>query len=149
MKSVTLQERHISLLTNDNFKDEFTAGIISILRGEEPQASCTYMERVFFNLVHGTMAIPGIPKFDPTGMGNADLGRYNKVQSGKAPSSGLGDTYKDLNFEPIATLKRDYIEELLADCLSRINMKHGSADYRGFLCYLAKVLKHCLDSGEL
>ena len=151
MKSVTLGQIHIPILKNANQKDEFVAGIISILQDQEPQASCSFLKDIFKLLVHGPMAkvIPGIPRFDPTGMKKNMLDRYNHVQDGKVPSSGLGHGYKDLNFRPITTLKRDYLKELYADCLSRINGKQGTAEHRRFLRYLAEVMKHCADSGEL
>ena len=149
MKSVTLLERHISMLTDKNFQHEFTAGITSILRGEEPQASCSHMKTVFFNLVHGPMTIPGIPKFDPTGMEKNELARYSQIQAGKVPSAGLDHSYKDLKFRAITTLPKEYSEKLYSECQDRLNNKQGTAEYRKFIGYLAEVMKHCADSGEL
>ena len=148
---VTLEKRHIHCLTNNDLKDEFVAGITSILQGQEAQASCSHMEKVFYNLVHGHTAkvIPGIPKFDSTGMKNSELDRYNKVQAGKVPSTGLDHSYKDLQFKPITSLEKEYLSNLYNECQSRINRKHGDAKYRRFISYLEEVMKHCADSGEL
>ena len=103
METVTLGKRHASILINKDLKDEFGTGIACILRGEEPQASCPYMEDVFFELVHGRRpkVIPGIPKYDPTGMNKAELDRYKKVQAGMVPSDGIDHRYTDLKFKPI------------------------------------------------
>ena len=151
MKSVTLGQIHIPILKNENQKEEFIAGIISILQGKEPQASSAHMEDIFNLLVHGhtPKIIPGIPKFDPTGMNKSELDRYNKIQAGKVPSTGLDHGYPDLKFKPITTLERDYLEKLYGECQGRINRKKGDADYREFIRYLAKVMKYCADSGEL
>lgn len=151
MKAITLLERHIPILTDENLRDEFVSGITSILQGKEPQASCTIMETVFFNLVHGPTAknIPGIPKFDPTGLKKNDIDRYNKVQAGKVPSNGLGHGYKGLIFKSITTLPKEYREGLYADCLSRLKDKQRTAGYRRFIGYLAEVIKYCDERGEL
>ena len=137
--------------SDTDIKDEFIAGIICISKGKEPQASCSHMEKVFYNLVHGHTAkvIPGIPKFDSTGMKNSELDRYNKIQAGKVPSTGLDLSYTDLTFKPITTLDKGYLSKLYNDCQSRINRKHGDAKYRRFISYLEEVMKHCADSGEL
>ena len=151
MKTVTLGQVHIPILKNENQKDEFVAGIISILQEKEPRGSCTYMETVFYNLVHGhtAKAISGIPKFDQTGMKNSELDRYNKIQAGKVPSTGLNHSYNNLKYKSITKLDREYLEELYADCLDRIKKNAGTPEYRKFISYLAEVMKHCADSGEL
>ena len=151
MKSVTLGQVHIPILKNENLKDEFVAGIISILQEKEPKASSSYMEDIFNLLIHGPIAkvIPGIPQFDPTGMKKNELDRYNKVQAGKVPSTGLDHSYKDLKFKSMTTLVKDYLEELYADCLSRLSDKQRTAEHRRFISYLAEVMKYCADSGEL
>ena len=153
MPSVTLLERHIHCLTDPDLKHEFMEGITSILRGEKPQYSCTYMEKVFHNLVHGSTApaIPGIPPFDPAKVKKSMLPLYDKVQAGKVPSNGLDHGYKKLKttFRPIQTLGRDYREELYIECQDRINRKQGDADYQNFIGYMAEVLEYCLGSGEL
>ena len=56
MKSVTLGQVHIPILKNENLKDEFVAGIISILQEKEPKASSSYMEDIFNLLIHGPIA---------------------------------------------------------------------------------------------
>ena len=151
MKTVTLLERHIPILTDENLKHELVSGITSILQGEEPQASCTHMENVFYNLVHGptAKAIPGIPKFDPTGMKKSELARYNKIQAGKVPSTGLNHSYADLKFKPIKTLPKEYLEKLYNDCQGIIGRKQSTAEYLRFIGYLAEVMEHCANIGEL
>ena len=151
MKSVTLAGVHIKMLENADLKDEFIAGLNSISKGKEPQASCPFMKDVFYSLVHGPTAkvIPGIPKFDPTGMKKSERDRYNKVQAGKVPSTGLDHKYKDLNFKPITTLPKKYLEKLYIDCQGRLSDKQRTAEYRRFLVYLAEVMKYCAESGEL
>ena len=153
MKSVTIPERHIRMLENadTDLKLEYITGIISTSKGEEPQASCPYMEDVFYSLVHGHTAkvIPGIPPFDSTGMKENDLKRYNQVQAGKVPSTGLDHSYENLNFKPITTLPKEYLEQLYSDCRDRISRKKGTAEYRKFIRYLKDVMKYCADSREL
>lgn len=151
MNTVTLQKQHIRILKNKSIKDEFITAIISILQDEEPQASCSFMEDVFYDLVNyqKPKIIPGIPQFDPTGMKNNELVRYKQVQAGKVPSNGLNRSYKSLKFKAITTLEKKYLNKLYGDCLSRINKQNGSIEYRRFINYLAQVIKHCADSGEL
>jgi hypothetical protein len=151
MKTVTLGQVHIPILKNENQKDEFVAGMISILQEKEPKASSSYMEDIFNLLIHGPIAkvIPGIPQFDPTGMKKSELARYNKIQAGKVPSGGLDHRYTDLQFKPITTLDKGYLSKLYNDCQSRINDKQRPAEYRRFISYLAEVIKHCAESGEI
>ena len=151
MKTVTLGQVHIPILKNENQKDEFVAGIISILQEKEPKASSSDMEDIFNLLVHGPIAkvISGIPHYDPTEIKKSELDRYNKLQAGKVPSTGLDHSYKDLKFKPITTLEKDYLEKLYNACQSRINDKQRPAEYRRFISYLAEMMKHCADSGEL
>lgn len=149
--SITLHKKHLSVLTHESMKDEFISGIINLLQGEEPKATCSHMETVFYLLAHdqSSKVIPGIPKFDPTGMKQSELERYHHVQAGKVPSTGLDHSYIDLKFKPITTLEKEYLSKLYVDCLNRVNSQHGSADYRRFLSYLVEVMKYCADSGEL
>ena len=151
MNSVTLLERHIPILTDADLKDEFIAGIISILQGKEPQVSYPILKDIFYLLVHGHTAkvIPGIPKFDQTGMKKSELDRYNKLQAGKVPSTGLDHSYKDLQFKPITTLEKEDLSRLYDECQDRINRKHGDAKYQRLIGYLAEVMEHCAASGEL
>jgi len=151
MNTVTLQRQHIPILKNKSIKDEFVTAIISILQDEEPQASCPFMKDVFYDLVHGQKPkiIPGIPQFDPTGMKKNELYRYKKVQAGKVPSDGLDHRYTDLQFKPITILDKGYLNELYIDCQNIIKKRKGTAEYRLFIIYLAEVMKHCADSGEL
>jgi len=151
MDSITLKKIHIHTLTNESLKDEFITGIISLLQGEEPKATCDHMEDVFYLLAHGqsSKVIPGIPKFDPTGMKQSALVRYRHVQAGKVPSTGLDHSYTGLKFKSITTLEKEYLTKLYADCQDISNNKQGSADYRRFIGYLAEVMKYCADSGEL
>lgn len=151
MESITLVARHIRILKNADLKDEFIAGLDSLFQGKEPQASCPFMEDVFYSLVHGrtAKAIPGIPKFDPKGMKENELDRYSRLQAGKVPSAGLDHPYKDLDLRPITTLPKKYLGKLYSECQDKLNRKQGTPDYRRFLVYLAEVLKHCEDSGEL
>lgn len=148
--TINLNKKHLPIFTNEDLKDEFVTGIISLLRGEEPKATCDYMEGVFDNLVHGPgqNVIPDIPKFDPTGITKNDLIRYNRVQLGKVPSNGLEHRYKDLKFLPIRNLDKEYLTKLYDDCQVRIRGQKGSAEYRKFIGYLAEVMKHCANSGE-
>ena len=151
MTTITLQKKHLPILSNKDMKDEFVTGLASILKGEEPQTSDSFMKKVFYDLVHGKKpkVIPGIPQFDPTGMKKNELDRYKKVQAGMVPSGGLDHRYADLQFKPIKTLKKDYLSRLYDDCLHRVKRKEGSANYRRFISYLAEVMKHCANSGEL
>lgn len=151
MDSIILHKKHLSILTDKNMKDEFVSGIVSLLLGEEPNTTCSYMELVFASLVYQQKrnTIPGIPRFDPAGITKNELERYNHVQAGKVPATGLEHSYKDLKFKPITTLDREYLSGLYDDCLVRINSKNGSAEYRKFLSFLAEVIKHCASSGEL
>lgn len=109
------------------------------------------MENVFYNLVHGPTAkvIPGIPQFDPKEIKKSELERYNQIQEGKVPSAGLDHPYKDLNFKPITSLPKEYLEKLYGDCQSRINNQQRTAEYRRFIGYLMEVMKYCANSGEL
>ena len=151
METITLQKRHALILTDKNFKDEFVTGLASILQGEDPQTSCSHMDNVFYNLVHGQKPkiIPGIPEFDPTGMNKNELDRYKKVQAGKVPSDGLDHRYTGLQVKPITSLDKEYLSKLYDDCLDIIIRGKGTAEYRRFIRYLAQVIKHCADSGEL
>jgi hypothetical protein len=152
MQDITLPKWCIPILKNENLKDEFVAGVISIMQGEEPKASCPYMEEVFFDLVHGRRrpkVIPGIPQFDPTGMKNNELERYKKVQAGKVPSGGLNHSYKNLQFKPITTLDKNYLNKLYNDCQDIIKKGTATAEYRRFIIYLAEVMEHCADSDEM
>jgi hypothetical protein len=148
---VTIPERHLPILTDADLKDEYMSGITSILQGEEPQASCPFMEDVFLNLVHGhkPKIIPGIPKFDPSGMRDSELDRYKKVQAGMVPSTGLDYSYTDLKFKPVTGLDKGYLNELYNDCQDRIQDKTHTPNYRRFISYLAEVMEHCADSGEV
>ena len=152
MKPVTLAGVHIKILENaDSVKrDELIAGIIHISKGKEPPVSCFWKD-VFDSLVkgHTPKGIPGIPQFDHKGMKESELDRYNKVQAGKIPSTGLNHRYKDLNFQPITTLPQEDLEKLYGECQNRINKRQGSAEYQRFIRYLADVIKYCADSGEL
>jgi len=151
MDSITLKKHHIHTLTNESLREEFIAGIVSLLQGKEPKATCSHMEDVFDFLAHyqGPKVIPGIPRFDPAGITKNELERYNRVQAGKVPSTGLDHSYKDLKFKPITTLDKGYLSGLYNDCLGRINSNNGSVEYRKFVSYLAEVMKHCANSGEL
>jgi len=150
MDSITLHKKHLPILTDEKLKDEFVAGVISILQGEEAKASTGKMALVFGSLVYQKKLniIHGIPRFDPKGMKESELDRYNQVQAGKVPSSGLEHSYADLQFKPITTLDREYLSMLYSDCQDRINRK-GSAEYRRFISYLTEMMKHCAGSGEL
>jgi len=151
MESITLLKRHVTILKDPQLIDEFIAGIISIFQGKEAQASCSYMETVFNLLVHGQRPkiIVGIPEFNSAGMKKSELERYNQVQAGKVPATGLDHSYTDLQFKPITTLEKEYLSKLYDDCLSRIKSKQCTAEYRRFISYLAEVMKHCANSGEL
>ncbi len=151
MNSVTLGKIHLHLLTDENLRKEFVEGIISLLQGKEPKATCTFIKDIFNLLAHGYQAkvIPGIPKFDLTGMKKKEALRFEKIQAGKVPSNGLDHAYKDLQFKAITILDKEYLKKLHKDCQDRINKKHGDAEYRRFIGYLAEVLKYCADSGEL
>lgn len=151
MQDVTLQKWCIPILKDENLKDEFIAGVTSIMQGKEPKASCPFMKDVFFDLVHGRRPkiIPGIPQFDPTGMKKNELDRYKKVQAGKVHSSGLDHSYTDLKFKPITTLDKGYLNKLYNDCQDIIKKRTCTAEYRRFIIYLAEVMEHCADSGEL
>ena len=151
MDSITLHKKHLSILKDINTKDEFVAGIISLLQGEEVEASTGKMELAFASLVYQQKLniIPGIPRFDPAGITKNELERYNRVQAGKVPSTGLDHSYKDLKFKPITTLDKEYLSGLYNDCLVRINSNNGSVEYRKFVSYLAEVMEHCANSGEM
>ena len=88
MISITLQKKHLPILSNKDMKDEFVTGLVSILKEEEAQTSSSFMKKVFSDLVHDKKpkVIPGIPQFDQTGLKKNELDRYKKVQAGKVPS---------------------------------------------------------------
>ena len=151
MKDINLPKWCVPILENEDLKDEFVAGVTSIMQGKAPKASCPYMEEVFYDLVHGRRpkVIPGIPQFDPTGMKKNELERYKKVQAGKVPSSGLDHSYKNLQFKPITTLDKGYLNKLYNDCQDIIKKGTATAEYRRFIIYLAEVMEHCAASGQL
>ena len=65
------------------------------------------------------------------------------------PSNGLNRSYKSLKFKPITSLDKGYLNELYNDCQDRKKKGKGTVEYRRFISYLAQVIKHCADSGEL
>jgi hypothetical protein len=105
MARVTLSKWCLPMLTDEKLKDGFIDGIIKIIKGEKVQDSNSHMRDVFSLLTNQPKVIPGIPNFNRTGIPPKEVARYELIQGGMVPSTGLDHGYQGLDFKPITTLE--------------------------------------------
>lgn len=146
MKKITIPLSHLVILKS-TLRDQYVDGLVALFEGKEPKSNIPGVHDALQRLREGYYQdelAKSIPPYDANSrkLSAAEIRRYEKVHQGLVPANGLDHGYKDLHFEPITTLGKDYLNGLVGETQDKIR-SNKTGRYRSWLEYLNLVLVHC------